>query len=203
MRCCAGVLCLLVGLVGCDGPEPFDAGIETVVDAGLDGGVDAGDPAPPDAGFDSGVDAGVDSGTDAGPPCFAFEDNDGDGYGDPMARVMVECGEPLPPTVSLTGDDCDDESSVVHPGQREFVGSATPRGSWDFNCDGAVELEYPDWASCTPAMPATGQGWVRYCTAADGPTCIAWDRDAVPACGQVGEFRGIGCSMMLRPQRCR
>lgn len=62
-------------------------------------------------------------------------DLDGDGYNSPGGLC--------------NGNDCDDLDNRAHPGQTTYYTTATPSGSFDFNCDGMVEYEI---AESTPVL---------------------------------------------------
>jgi hypothetical protein len=68
--------------------------------------------------------------------------------------------------------DCNDNDPLVNPDQNQFQTTAS-NGSFDYNCDGTVEKQYPDLADCQVS----------------GGTCVGdgWDSQ-VPDCGDSGSF---------------
>ncbi len=123
-----------------------------------------------------------------------YNDQDDDGYG-----VFEESGCFCGPTGDYTangteGWDCEDDADEVNPGYAGWATFDTPGGNWDWNCDGAEELESMDIGSCS----GTGS-----CSVSHG-----WD-GAVPACGEtalwVNDCVGLTCdeSGEMRVQRCR
>jgi hypothetical protein len=65
-----------------------------------------------------------------------YQDQDGDGYG--AGWLPYGCTSPLPPGVSLRGDDCADYDPDSHPGGQEVPGHG------DEDCDGLLTC-YEDW----------------------------------------------------------
>ncbi|WP_437632320.1 putative metal-binding motif-containing protein [Sorangium sp. So ce854] len=59
-----------------------------------------------------------------------YLDRDGDGHGDP-AEPTIDCSQP--PDHAVAGDDCDDYSVNIHPGQAEVCNGR------DDNCDGQID----------------------------------------------------------------
>jgi hypothetical protein len=124
-----------------------------------------------------------------------FKDGDGDGYGDPLLKVVL-CAPPagyVPKSL-----DCDDGDADAHPGQAAFFDQPSQGSkSFDYNCDKLAEKEHPSLVSCSPSgAGCTGDGWVG----------------GVPACGQTGSYATCfkqsgmsGCSQSLGAlvQRCR
>ncbi|HVZ88934.1 MAG TPA: hypothetical protein VHG72_18340 [Polyangia bacterium] len=76
--------------------------------------------------------------------CVTFYvDHDGDGYGETNTTIQF-CEEPgaAPPTGYVAqGGDCCDSDANAFPGQTKYFTAADGCGSWDFNCDGAIEAE--------------------------------------------------------------
>jgi len=158
-----------------------DAVGETVseTDAATDDATDATSGDASDAVTDTGSDTGtppVDSGPpdtgspDAGPEAEACVDGDGDG--DPS----VTCG----------GLDCHDGNKLVSSKQTDwFDKSYTAVGgaaSFDYNCSGKTEYEYPTRYECY--------------TAPDGLGCIfkkGYTGSFTPACGTKFEL-AVGCT---------
>ena len=69
-----------------------------------------------------------------GGPALAYNDGDGDGYGDPLSSGSACIGG----SWVANAEDCDDTDPAVHPGTVERVGDEV-----DQNCDGS-ELCYTD-----------------------------------------------------------
>ena len=103
-------------------------------------------------------------------------DFDGDGYGDPDDSL---------PLCEITGqyntfntEDCNDHNGNAHPGQTNFynVPHGYPAGgiawTYDYNCDGVEEQEFPTMYSCTSNCETFELGW----------------RDFVPACGDTSVY---------------
>ncbi|MCB9506938.1 MAG: putative metal-binding motif-containing protein [Myxococcales bacterium] len=76
-----------------------------------------------------------------------YRDRDGDGFGDP-ATGEVHCAE-LEGWVT-DNTDCFDGDPDAHPGSEVFASEPRPDGSFDMNCDGIVELEFPEAGRCAP-----------------------------------------------------
>ncbi|MEC7520180.1 MAG: hypothetical protein VYE22_09965 [Myxococcota bacterium] len=202
-------LVLATSVVACDGAPPVDAGADgdassapdaAAGDAGVDedGGQDAGELAR-----DSGLDAGTDSGLDGGPDCIAYRDMDRDGYGDPEVTRPYFCRGFLPDGFVDVAGDCYDLSREVYPDAPGWRTVDRGDGSFDWNCDGVEELQYPDHATCEPATSdGTGEGWTRVC---DEPTpggCLRLR--PVPGCGGSADFQDpVGCIRRTRFQHCR
>jgi len=86
-----------------------------------------------------------------------FQDKDKDGYGDKNVCVAQV---KKPDGFVENGLDCDDNNSLVNPGQNKFF--ATPRvgGSFDYNCDGAETKEFTSIGQCDGGCHnAAPQGW--------------------------------------------
>jgi hypothetical protein len=78
------------------------------------------------------------------PPCMTYYlDIDGDGYGG--MPVSICDGSALPSGYVATGGDCCDIDANVHPGQLAYFGTVSACGSFDYDCDGAIE---PEDAAC-------------------------------------------------------
>jgi|6_EtaG_2_1085325.scaffolds.fasta_scaffold00078_9 hypothetical protein len=200
---------ILATCVACDGPASMDAGgadgdASVVDDAGRDGGgggdagLDGGQRTP-----DSGVDSGTDSGLDGGPDCIAYRDMDRDGYGDPDVTRPYSCRGVLPDGFVDAAGDCYDLSRDVYPDAPGWRTMDRGDGSFDWNCDGVEELQYPDHATCEPATSdGTGGGWTRVCEEPAPGGCIRLR--PVPGCGGSADFQDpIGCIRRTRFQHCR
>jgi len=202
-------LVLATSVVACDGAPPVDAGADedassasdaAAGDAGVDedGGQDAGELAR-----DSGLDAGTDSGLDGGPDCIAYRDMDRDGYGDPEVTRPYFCRGFLPDGFVDVAGDCYDLSRDVYPDAPGWRTVDRGDGSFDWNCDGVEELQYPVRATCSPSAPdGTGGGWFLYCVDPAPGECREFE--PIPTCGEVHEFRNpIACNVEMRFQHCR
>lgn len=105
-------------------------------------------------------------------------DADGDGHGDPR-RSKRAC--PATGWV-VKGDDCNDASAEVHPGQTAYFGRPqSPAGGakpFDYDCDGVESPKLPSQAvACVKSPPdCAGAGW----------------QGAAPACGGSGLFVECG-----------
>jgi hypothetical protein len=80
-------------------------------------------------------------------------DNDGDGFGE-AGTVFRRCGAPGRGFAG-NADDCCDIDVLANPAQTAFQSRTSACGSFDFNCDGVVEVSPPaiacedlDLASC-------------------------------------------------------
>ena len=94
------------------------------------GDCDDGDP---DAfpGGDEIADDGFDQDCSGADSVTCFEDNDGDGYGDPL-RTEVSEGDCLGLDVSADGSDCDDGDAAISPDAEDVAGDGI-----DQDCSGA------------------------------------------------------------------
>jgi hypothetical protein len=119
-------------------------------------------------------------------------DIDGDGYGN-AADVMTTCTCPagyIPPHPS--GDtDCDDTNASVNPGVTAYstsyycpggVSCDATTGSFDWNCSGSEERQYPtrSWGGCGRDPSCSG-----ICLLCSGS---GWTTSTVPDCGQPSRF---------------
>jgi hypothetical protein len=115
------------------------------------------------------------------PPDATSCDQDGDGY-----IAEGACG----------GNDCCDTDPSANPGQVTFFTSADHCGSFDYNCNGRIDYEYPTNLSCS--------GTSFNCMGGSGFT-------GAPACGSLAPFctcspSGLGCAAscgMSTQQGCR
>ena len=92
--------------------------------------------------------------------------------------------------------DCDDSDARVFPTQTAYFTTTNRSGDFDYDCDRAEQLEFPDLAVCFGGgSNCRGSGWLA----------------SVPACGQSAEFasckrrRGlcVAESDGIRLQGCR
>jgi hypothetical protein len=138
---------------------------------------DTGTPSP-----DGSAEAAVEGGTETGAgssadganetasvtDAYVFEaapdalvcDQDGDGY--------------LAATSPCNGTDCCDRDSNAHPNETGFFTTADGCGSFDYNCDGVPEPEYPVNITC-------GGTGLTGCTGGSGFT-------GQPQCGEMGPY---------------
>jgi len=129
---------------------------------------------PTDAGFDAeeptaGDDGGADELDQVDDPPL-YPDCDGDGWG----VASADCDGH---TWATQLGDCDDGDSRARPDQRFFQETPTPSGSWDFDCDGEVALEYPELVDCSGRAEGN-------CRRLDGE--LGWIEEEVPDCGEGG-----------------
>jgi hypothetical protein len=91
--------------------------------------------------------------------------------------------------------DCNDGNTLVHPGQKSFFETAAA-GSYDYDCNGKDELQYPDQVNCHGSGGScSGDGWTGQ----------------VPKCGDGGQFvvcqkQGPDCNQqpaVPKKQACR
>jgi hypothetical protein len=77
--------------------------------------------------------------------------------------------------------DCYDNNADAYPGQTQYFTVPTQPlfGTYDFNCDGINEPEYPDVSYCIDSIYVGCYPTVR------------WE-GSVPSCGQAGEF-AVSC----------
>jgi len=107
-----------------------------------------------------------------------YIDRDGDGYGDANSECKGIPAFDLSkfPNYIEKGGDCYDENANVHPGQTKFFTLNRGDGSFDYDCDGSVTLQYNNNGRCQGCEAAV-QGW-------DGP---------IPKAGQTGQYL-VGCN---------
>lgn len=129
---------------------------------------DEGDADMADAADDASPDAPSD-----GPQC----DQDGDGY------FAVSCG----------GNDCCDKDSRVHPGVTDFFEAKSACDSFDYDCDGQIQVEFGVAACQLGFFACSGNGL-----------------KSPASCGERASYvtctwSGLTCSEQLsqRVQRCR
>ena len=94
--------------------------------------------------------------------------------------------------------DCDDADPDTFPGQTAWFTSPRADGSYDYDCDGIEEFEYPDLSSWPGVVtcPATGGdvytvGWLDNAAGPCSPSGVV----GVCDCGDAGEYvvPGGGC----------
>jgi cysteine-rich repeat protein len=139
-----------------------------------------------------------------------YRDSDDDGYG---VDTVTTCAETRPSGYASTAGDCCDSNSQVNPGVRAFRPDSYTCGpagttSWDWDCNGHVEREYPNCETCSVAAPGTPgecaarSGWQRdvgcsvpWCGGEDVLVICQWN-DAMGACTPSGDVESAA-------QRCR
>ena len=121
----------------------------------------------------------------AGGACTTFyPDADGDSFGDRGATVANGkakqiCGAAGAGWVTSNSDCCDagDTDKVVHPGQAGWFTTPGPCGiQFDYDCDGAMAVQYPAVGQCDPTMCSAG--FV-----------------ATTACGAMGDFQACDSAL--------
>jgi hypothetical protein len=105
-----------------------------------------------------------------GNPTPYYRDYDGDGYGDPLGRVLA-CG-PAPAGFVSNSLDCCDFDPGAKPGVSSWHSSVNACGSEDWNCDNVVTRSYPNLFS--KCVSPTSTGWINTAS--------------VPACGVTGWY---------------
>ncbi len=114
-----------------------------------------------------------------------YEDLDGDNYGTASACLCGPSGD----YTGAYGSDCDDQDANVHPGQSNWFSTSSVNGSFDYDCNGVEEQQYPNtviydcdclgvcvacsvsqhgYSGSVPACGASGS-WVTDCWVGDFP----------------------------------
>ena len=102
-----------------------------------------------------------------------YQDSDGDGYGNPSQNIW----RPWQPDGYVgNSDDCYDGNQKAYPGQSSFFEKDRGDGSFDYDCNGMAEKEFPHTGNCV------GTGPIEDPTAKQG-----WDGH-VPAPGKRGKW---------------
>ncbi len=190
------ILLTLVVLTGCNQIlDNQDAELAAAVDGGgATGGVGGGDSLPGGAGgLGWGSSPAVGGGGGAGAAGGAGG-LIGVGGCDTMGGCDLDCDGALAEG-PCGGDDCSDAESSVYPGQDGWFTAPRADGSFDYDCNGAEEMEHTT-SKCSGTV----------CTAAQD-VFLAIDTTDV-ACGVTGTFGN--CSTLCAPssteqltQRCR
>lgn len=114
-----------------------------------------------------------------------YKDGDSDGHGDPASPIQA-CTKPA--GAAESGNDCDDNDPLVHPGQTSyFTQPAKNTQKFDYNCDNLAERRWPNEEDCAydpKTGGCTGEGWVGI----------------VPQCGVTGFFSQ--CKLMQPTTIC-
>lgn len=140
----------------------------------------------------NGKDDNCDGQIDEGVTNTYYRDADGDGYGN-SNETKQGCQAP-PGYVDKPGD-CDDTDKNVNPGQTQYFSSARSNKSFDYNCNGKEDKEFPTRGDCNDKCQGAKPGFVVYM-----PDC-GWDGPYLTNCSP-----GIlGCrnTVEWRKQRCR
>ena len=165
----------------CEGYDLDGDGIDDCSDGTLPGDCDDADaainPLAVEAcdGADNNCDGSADEQDSVGCTTY-YEDLDGDNYGTTGACL---CGPTTDYSAAYAGD-CYDYSTDVHPGQTNWF--TDPRGdnSFDYDCDGVEEQQYPDHADYDCDCD-----WLVWCT------CNLYTQSwasSTPACGDDGNW---------------
>ncbi|MFT4977298.1 MAG: hypothetical protein ACI8S6_003203 [Myxococcota bacterium] len=112
----------------------------------------------------NGIDDDCDGEVDEGTGTIGYTDDDGDGYGDDAAPVVV-CEGGLPPGVAWVGGDCDDGSAEVSPGRRERCGDGL-----DNDCNGLIDTEEPTICIDPDIPPCADGSWAGF----SDPDAVTW-----------------------------
>ncbi len=107
-----------------------------------------------------------------------FRDADGDGYPNPMDRVVdCECPDGFMPRRADGLTDCMDTNPGVNPGVTEFSAIGYPAGggvtSFDWNCDGVEERRFTARSCSESTCSVLGS---------------SWSAGALPSCGQSATY---------------
>ncbi len=156
-----------------------DSSTNAVPATGAAGSYDAGPEDASDAQAEAGGSGGVDAAADAKLADVSADGNsDGEANdsGDDANDAVLPCPSNVP-GVDSDGDgtpdtdDCLPCDPNVHPNVTAFSTVPRPDGSWDWNCDGIEELQYPAAGKCVgPPNCSPQQGFY-----------------SVPPCGGKGE----------------
>lgn len=142
-------------------------------------------------GQDDDCDGDVDE--DAGGSTW-YLDADGDGFGEPGSGV-VACS---PPAGTVSNDlDCYDANPNARPGQNGWFAVHRGDGSFDYDCDGSEQRQWPAPFFCSGNCDSFAPGWTA----------------SVPPCGNTAQYAQAcdtvfpsGCeadSVTPRTQACR
>ena len=90
--------------------------------------------------------------------------------------------------------DCDDIDANVRPGTPGwFTVASWSSGTWDYDCDGVVEVRYTALAanigpcSCAGSISDTwDEGWVD--PSSDASTYLLVETDTIPECGESSQY---------------
>ena len=135
----------------------------------------------------------------SGQACITwYLDQDGDKHAASSSNDKVGCDNQQPADVNghqyyATADDCDDQDSRAHPGQTGWFAAKSVGGTWDYNCDGSTEHQYPSGigaigTTCKSCgnLCANGTTWGYSCSGSCAATIKTYKITSLPsvACGQ-------------------
>jgi hypothetical protein len=131
------------------------------------------------------VDQDCDGSVDEGLRVTWYLDSDGDTYGDPTTGVEA-CAQPSSSYVESAGD-CYDSNGDAYPGQTSYFDNDRGDKSFDYDCDGTEEQEYPDFSSCSESAGGN-------CNGSDGWWDYYGTMSTVPECGEEWYWE-LDCEM--------
>lgn len=120
-------------------------------------------------------------------------DQDGDGYAPSISSQVASDTQPanyIRRKDALGFDDCYDSNANVYPGQTSYFATDRGDGSFDYDCNGANDVQWGQTTSCVCDKwgCSSGTGW-------DG---------SVPACGVTATwYADSACGSVNRTQACR
>jgi hypothetical protein len=123
---------------------------------------------------------------DAGACRLFYRDADGDSYGDSnTASAVVGCSNASPPSGYVADNtDCDDKDANAHPGQTAYYGGPSlGTGTYDYNCDGKIEKQTPEYPGGSCAYCGSSGGTFLNCAAS-------------ATCSSTGAQSGFGCGLV-------
>jgi hypothetical protein len=146
----------------------------------------------------------------AGVACQVYyQDLDVDGFGNQAGTLVAgtartACAGLPPPGFVADNTDCDDGDANVHPGQPAYFGGTSKgTGTFDYNCSGANEREFPEYpgAACKFCGPVGAcASTTATCTAAGAQAYLACAEGTI-LCGLVGSTiktcAGCGRGLLL------
>ncbi|MEO0554261.1 MAG: hypothetical protein AAF149_13725 [Bacteroidota bacterium] len=105
---------------------------------------------------------------------IAYFDQDGDSYGNDSNYLVFSPKDPLPDGYVLKGGDCLDTNPDVFPGQSNYFTAQRGDGSFDYDCDGVITLQWKTTGACGKGH-AEPQGW--WGPTPDPGVTMAWLKD--------------------------
>lgn len=106
-----------------------------------------------------GKDNDCDGQVDEGVKRTFYRDKDGDKYGD-SNETQQSCTAPAGYTDKP--GDCDDNNKDVYPGQTQYFTSRRSNRSWDYNCNGRNDREYPKGSCDKDCKRVSTKGFVGW-----------------------------------------